>query len=129
MKTGIKILSAKYLNEYKIAITFSDGVVNIFDYETLVMRDHEEFKTYKDLNEFKKFQIIANGTMIGWGENWEMVLPLNTLYTKKQISKAGRKRVADKKHVVRIYVPQSVIRANGGIENSAKKCTEYLMST
>lgn len=125
MKTGIKIISAKYLLGYKIEITFSDGKVNVFDYENLVMREHEESILYRNINNFKKFKIV-NENKIAWGENWDMLLSLHTIYSKQSISFAGRKSIADKKVLVRIYIQQSVIDAKGGIESVQKKATEFL---
>lgn len=83
MKPGILILSAKYLHEYKIEITFSDGKVNTFDYRKLVQRDHEEAFPYRDIENFKNFQIV-NKTEIAWGDNWDLLLPLHTIYNQSE---------------------------------------------
>lgn len=85
MKTGIKIISATYFEDYKIKFKFSDNHVNIFDYKPLVTSGHEEFSKYLNITEFKKFSIIQNGTGFAWGYNWEMILPLHTLYSQKTI--------------------------------------------
>ncbi len=85
MKTGIKIVSAEYFGGYKIRFTFSDGKVNVFDYESVVMRNHEESVPYRDVEEFKKFKVIE-GNHIAWGEDWDMLLSLHTIYSKKSIS-------------------------------------------
>lgn len=85
MKTGIKISSASYSGDYKIKFKFSNGHINIFDYKPLVSSGHEEFSKYLDVTEFKKFSIIKNKTGFAWGHNWEMILPLHTLYSQKTI--------------------------------------------
>lgn len=84
MNLGIKILSAKHLHAYKIEFTFSDGKVNTFDYHKLVMRDHEEAFPYREIEKFKDFQLI-NNTTIAWGENWDLILPLHTIYYEKEL--------------------------------------------
>lgn len=84
MKTGITITSAEYAGGYKIKITFSDGKINTFDYESVVMMNHQECLPYRDIKKFKQFQIV-NGSKIAWGENWAMILPLYTIYTKTKL--------------------------------------------
>jgi len=125
MINKIKIESATYIDSYRIKITFSDGKVNVFDYKNLVMRDHEESLPYRDIKKFQEFKII-NNTEIAWGEDWDMILPLDTIYNKKEVSKAGRKPVKDKKVLLRLYVNQSIVDYNGGIETAQDKCVEYL---
>ncbi len=126
MKRGITINSAEYIDGYKIKITFSDGKVNIFDYESIVMNDHEESIPYRDIKKFKKFNIINENTDIAWGENWDMILPIHTLYTKTKIAHAGRKPKADKKVLLRLYIPQSIVDSNGGIKATQIKATNFL---
>lgn len=128
MKTGITIKSVKHAVDYKLEITFSDGKVNVFDYEKLVMREHEEAFPYRSIKEFKKFKIV-NNTEIAWGKNWDLILPLKTIYNKNKFSLSGRKTMSDKKELLRIYVNSSVIDANGGVESAQKKCTDFLNKT
>jgi hypothetical protein len=84
MKKGIKIISAKYIEDYKIEIVFSDGKINIFDYASTVLRGHEECKPYIDIENFKKFTILWDRKTIAWGENWDMILTFETIYSKKK---------------------------------------------
>lgn len=96
MYTTVKIKSAKHVEDYKIEIKFSDGKVNVFDYRFLVNSDHQEFKKYADISKFKKFSIGEYKDCIYWGNNWEMILPVETLYAKKYIRPGflyGRKPV------------------------------------
>ena len=83
MKTGIKIIDVEYAGDYKLAITFSDKTINLFDYKSLVTLNHEGFRKYLDVTKFKKFKVVNNRTAIAWGKNWEMILPLYTLYYKR----------------------------------------------
>lgn len=94
MKTGIKIVSAKHVYGYKIEIKFSDGKVNTFDYKSLVTLEHECFKPYSDLNKFRKFKIINGHTSIAWGDDWNMILPIHTLYSKSKTYFGGNKQYA-----------------------------------
>ena len=126
MKTGIIIASAKYLSGYKIEFTFSDGWVNVFDYENVVMRNHEESFPYRDIKKFRKFKIVSGGTEIAWGKDWDMILPLHTIYAKQKVSFSGRKKLDDKKILLRVFVKESIIVANGGANVSSKKCEKYL---
>lgn len=128
MKTGITILRAKHISKYKIQIFFSDGYVNIFDYESLVMRGHGECLPYIKISEFKKFKICDYNIGIEWGENGDLALPLHTIYEKQKVSWSGRKPVSDKKQLLRLYVNESIINANGGVEECQQKCTEFLKS-
>ncbi len=92
MKTGITIKKAEYVEGYKIRFTFSDGKVNVFDYEALVNRKHEECIPYRDIKAFKKFKIIRSGSEIAWGEDWDMHLPLAEIYYKTAF-KSSAKRI------------------------------------
>ncbi len=114
MKTGITIKSAKYLSGFKIKITFSDGRVNVFDYESMVTRNHEESVPYRNIEKFKKFRIDNSSQSIVWGKDWDMLLTLDTIYNKNKVSFSGRKKVADKVIPISIYVRQSVVDSLGG---------------
>lgn len=85
MGSHIRIKHAVYLGDYKIKITFTDGKVNVFDYKPLVTSGHEEFSQYLDVTEFKKFKVSRHKDDIHWKKNDEMVLSLDTLYSKKTV--------------------------------------------
>lgn len=129
MKTGITIVSAKYVSGYKIKFTFSDGKVNVYDYENLVMSKLQECIPYRDKKEFKKFSIIRNKSEIAWGEHWYMHLPLHVIYSKTEYKRPGRKTISDKVRCLRVYVRNSVIEANGGDEKAISKCVDALQKT
>lgn len=126
MKSGIKIVCAEYQSGYKIKISFSDGKVNIFDYEGLVMRNHRESFPYRNIEKFKQFSIVDERE-IAWGESWDMILPIETIYNKSGFFKAGRKKIEDKKMLIRLYVNESIIKANGGVESAQKKAISALL--
>ena len=54
----IKVVSAKYLNDYKIELLFNNGIIKITNLENEL--DGEVFKPLKDLNTFKSFSIATN---------------------------------------------------------------------
>jgi hypothetical protein len=121
----VHILSARHLTDYKIEVTFSDGKVNVFDYTNLVMRDHAECVPYREEEAFKQFKVVNNNE-IAWGDNWDMLLPFKTIYTKSGLTTKGRKKVKDKKVPLRIYINQSIIDAHGGESVVQEKLISYL---
>ena len=55
MKTGTYIKSAQYMSNYVIELNWSDGMINMVDFEKQIMAQKiTEYKIYQDLNEFKK---------------------------------------------------------------------------
>lgn len=129
MKKIVKILKAEYLKDYLIKFTFTDGKVNVFDYTTTVMRNHEETIPYRDIKKFKKFHIIEGGYEIAWGKNWDMILPFETIYNKSKASYAGRKSIDKslKKVGVRLSIPLYIVQKHGGMEATQTKATNYLI--
>lgn len=128
MKIGIRIISAKYIEGYKIELTFNDGKVNIIDFEKQIMAQKvPEYAAYQNINEFKKFK-IDDGNIV-WGEDWDLIFELHRLYENTLDVRSGRKKVADKKAVLRLYIPQSIINAHGGQELAQRKASEYLLSS
>ena len=75
----LKITNAKYLDGYKIRLTFNDGKVKIVDFEKLLWG--EVFEPLKDIDKFKKFRL--NPFTIEW-ENGADFSP-EYLYNIKEI--------------------------------------------
>ena len=87
-----EIVSAEYLEDYKIKLVFEDGNTGIAD-----LSDYPDptniFNAFLDINFFKSFQ-IEDGTLV-WG-NGELDLAPETLYstaTGKEFSYDKWKRV------------------------------------
>lgn len=59
---NIKIISAKYLNEYKIEIEFSDGIKKVVDLKNELWG--EVFELLKDIKKFKAYKL--NPFTIEW---------------------------------------------------------------
>jgi hypothetical protein len=78
MRKIISIEKAKYLEAYKIKITFSDSTENIIDFkEFLEASKLPDLKKYLKLQNFKKFK-VKSGNLI-WGD-FEMIFPIKNLY-------------------------------------------------
>ncbi|MEQ6120538.1 DUF2442 domain-containing protein [Reichenbachiella sp. MALMAid0571] len=58
----IKVEQAKYLNDYKIQLTFSDGLSGVVDLQDEIWG--EVFEPLKDVNYFKNF--TKDRWTIGW---------------------------------------------------------------
>ncbi len=59
----IWITSAKYLGEYKLQLTFNDGVVKIFDGKDIVLKPL--YQRLQPLTTFQQFELD------GWTVSWE----------------------------------------------------------
>ena len=76
---GIIVSKAKYLENYKIKIVFSDNTSQIIDFEPFLKENpHPQWDKYIDLTIFKKFR-IDKGNLV-WGRNWDLVFPVHSLY-------------------------------------------------
>ncbi|OFX55448.1 MAG: hypothetical protein A2046_12265 [Bacteroidetes bacterium GWA2_30_7] len=96
MKIGTSVVGAKYISGYKVKLTYSDGKVNIVDFEYFVMKLKGYYARYKDIDEFQKFY-IDNGNIV-WGENWDLIFHINSLYYNR-FHKPGRKASKNKSQI------------------------------
>ncbi len=81
------ITKAEYFKDYKLLITFSDGVTNIFDFKNLVTSERKEYQPYLDITKLKKFKIQRKVNCIAWGQENYMQIPGYILYSGKRSSK------------------------------------------
>lgn len=65
------VRSAKYLNGYRLAVTFADGQSGVVDLEPRLRR-LPIFRRLLDVNEFKKFQINPDFGVLCWGEDLDI---------------------------------------------------------
>lgn len=122
---AIEIIKAEYVSDYKLLIVFSDGKTNIVDFEKRIRKQLvPEYKAYLSLDLFKTFK-IENGNIV-WGEDWDLVFPIDKLYNNSLDAKKGAKPVADKKMQVSIYVPKSQITKLGGIDKVKEMLLQYI---
>jgi len=75
----IKLVNAKYLNDYKVELLFDDNVVRQIDFSKfLTSHSHPQYDKYKKLSNFKKFRIDRNNLV--WGRYWDLDFDLWKLY-------------------------------------------------
>lgn len=79
---GLVVQSAKYVQDFLIAITFSDGKTKVLDFLPLFHKyvKGDNLKYYAPQN-FKKF-IVKNGN-IYWGKNENVIFPVSFLLNEE----------------------------------------------
>lgn len=81
----MKIISttdARYLDNYKLKITFNHREKRVVDFKAfLSFHSHPQYDKYKKEENFKKFK-IENGNVV-WGKDWDMIFPVYALYIGK----------------------------------------------
>jgi hypothetical protein len=60
-KKYIEIIEVKYIENYKLDITFNDGLRKIIDLTNFLNKPTDVFKPLKNLSEFSKVSINAVG--------------------------------------------------------------------
>lgn len=60
----IWIISAKYLDHYRLLLTFNNGEVKVFDGEDIVV-NHPLFRTLQNIDAYRNFSLD------GWTVTWE----------------------------------------------------------
>jgi len=79
MSEQIEILGVKYVDGYKLALTFDDGKEVTADFKLfLEASSHPEIKKYLDLKLFKSFKVIDGD--LDWND-FDLVFPIYDLYT------------------------------------------------
>ncbi len=77
----VTIIKAKYLKDYVMRITFSDGNDRAVDFKPFLTNSgHPEVKKFLKESNFKKFKIIQGN--INW-EDYQMIFPIQDLYQGK----------------------------------------------
>jgi hypothetical protein len=76
----IKILKAKYLGDYQVELTFSDGFIGLFDGKKLLNRKGSLLDPLRDESFFKKFYIEVGA--LSWPHGLE--LSPNKLYQESK---------------------------------------------
>ena len=71
------MLSAKYIDDYKVEIIFDDKKKNIINFLPAI-KSNPVCKKYLDISKFKKFK-VDQGNIV-WGNNWDMIFTLDSLY-------------------------------------------------
>ncbi|GBU21334.1 hypothetical protein R80B4_01223 [Fibrobacteres bacterium R8-0-B4] len=75
-----RVKQAEYAGAYSVLLLFSDGVVKKVDFGNFLKKTlHPRNRFYLDESEFKKFK-IEDGNIV-WGENWDLIFPVEQLYS------------------------------------------------
>jgi len=79
----LEIQSVKYIDDYKLELTFNDGKINVVDFENFLFRSHHpEIQKYQDKNLFKNYNLTYGE--IEWG-GYDLVFPVSDLYEKQEL--------------------------------------------
>jgi len=74
----LSVLDAKYIDDYRLLITFNDGISRIVEFgDFLRASPHPDVKKYLDVKSFKSFHIAYGDLM--WGD-FDMIFPIATLH-------------------------------------------------
>ena len=84
----MKVVTAKYLDDYKIEIIFDDKKRNVINFLP-ALKKYATCKKYLDITLFKKFKVDSGN--IVWGNNWEMIFKIEDLYENKFNNRAKKK--------------------------------------
>jgi hypothetical protein len=75
----LAVIEAKYINDLKLSITFSDNKTQVVDFRPwLEQNPHPQHDKYREPNNFKQFY-IDHGNVV-WGENWDLDFHILNLY-------------------------------------------------
>lgn len=78
---AVKVLKAKYLNDFVLRIHFDDYSERVVDFKPFLSKSiHPEIKKYFKESKFKKFDIVDGN--INWSD-YELVFPISDLYNGK----------------------------------------------
>tara|TARA_R110001583_G_scaffold18891_10_gene74713 strand:- start:78 stop:332 length:255 start_codon:yes stop_codon:yes gene_type:complete len=78
MPTYLSINSVVYLHDYTLKLSFSDGKELDVDFETFLCSSaHPDIQKYKNVEEFKKFNL--NYGDLEWND-YELAFPIIDLY-------------------------------------------------
>lgn len=78
----LSIIEAKYINSFKVLLSFSNGKQRIVDFYPLLSKTLKGYYSkYLLPANFKKF-VVKNGN-IYWGDNEEVIFPVSLLYSTK----------------------------------------------
>lgn len=74
----IDIASAKYVGDYRLELSFSDGITRVVDFGSFLNRSvHPEIRKYLNKELFCRFT-IENGDLM-WGD-YDLCFPVADLY-------------------------------------------------
>ena len=89
---NLAVKSARYVQDFSIAITFTNGETKLIDFLPLFQKfaKGDNLKYFAPQN-FKKF-IVKNGN-IYWGKNEDLIFPIELLYEKKESARNSKEKI------------------------------------
>ena len=85
---NLKIVTAKYLERFKLELNFNDGKTQVIDFGPFFeAAKHPEIKKYQDLNLFKSFKIVDGD--LDWND-FDLSFPIWDLYNNSILKGAKR---------------------------------------
>ncbi len=76
----IYIIKAEDAGNLMVTLTFNDHTIQTVDVGGYIRRHpHPQYLKYLDARKFKRFT-IENGNIV-WGKNWDLMFPVEQLYT------------------------------------------------
>ena len=77
---NLSIVSAKYVAPLKVELHFNDDTVKTIDVGAFIKKHpHPQYNSYLNEKKIKKFKIEFGN--IVWGENWDLIFPIEKLHT------------------------------------------------
>jgi len=74
----IEVISANYIGDYAIRVSFSDETEKLVDFKAFLFNSlHPSISKYKDEVLFKEFKII--GGNLNWND-YDLIFPVHDLY-------------------------------------------------
>jgi len=74
----IEIISARYIGDYAIRLTFSNGTNRLVDFKPFLESSlHPSIQKYMDERLFKDYQIVDGN--LNWND-YDMIFPIEDLY-------------------------------------------------
>jgi len=76
---SIQVISADYLEAYRLRIHFNDGTEQVVDFAPfLAAHPHPQYEHFLSKDQFRRFH-IENGHLV-WGKDWDLVFPVEQLH-------------------------------------------------
>jgi hypothetical protein len=77
-KNYLRIMEAKYVSDYKIRLTFNDGMERVMDFEPFLRKaQNPDITKYRQMRKFKNFHLHYGDLM--WGD-FDMIFPITDLH-------------------------------------------------
>ncbi|HTE01365.1 MAG TPA: DUF2442 domain-containing protein [Mucilaginibacter sp.] len=74
----IEIITANYIGDYAIRISFNDGTEKLVDFKPFLLKSlHPSISKYLDENLFQNFEIIDGN--LNWN-NYDLIFPIHDLH-------------------------------------------------